>query len=46
MLVDRRLREILFSVGVNDDDDVCGVKTSAATSVGGLARRVSTVISD
>ena len=46
VLVDQRLREILFYAGVSDDDDVGGVETSAATLVGRLARRVITVVSD
>lgn len=45
-LVDQRLGEILFYVGVGDHGDVGRVETSAATSVGRLARRVSTVVSD
>lgn len=40
VLVDQRLGEILFSVGVNDDDDVDEVETSAATSVGRSERKV------
>ena len=46
MLVDQRLGEVLFCVGMSDDDDFGSVEISTANSVRRVARRVSTVVSD